>query len=213
LMYMRNRYYDPATGRFTQEDPIGLAGGLNLYGFANGDPINFSDPFGLCPIWVDGIPCVGPVAGASDLVAANGPPPSGKRGSEWGITRFSGGVRNVKHSGLDAAASVGTSLRAPAGATATTGVDAKSGLYVAMDLGNGYTVSFSHLSDVPDMFKDADGNIDHSIAVQVGTGDVVGIAGITGNSKTSGRDPHVHITTREHGKDFNPRAFYSNHNE
>jgi hypothetical protein len=23
---------------------------LNLYGFANGDPVNFSDPFGLCPI-------------------------------------------------------------------------------------------------------------------------------------------------------------------
>jgi hypothetical protein len=22
---------------------------MNLYGFANGDPINFSDPFGLCP--------------------------------------------------------------------------------------------------------------------------------------------------------------------
>jgi len=33
----------------TQEDPIGLAGGLNLYGFANGDPVTFSDPFGLCP--------------------------------------------------------------------------------------------------------------------------------------------------------------------
>jgi uncharacterized protein RhaS with RHS repeats len=45
---MRNRYYDPATGKFTQEDLIGLAGGLNLYGFAGGDPINFSDPFGLC---------------------------------------------------------------------------------------------------------------------------------------------------------------------
>src|SRR5689334_18733426 len=33
----------------TQEDPLGLAGGLNLYGFANGDPVNFTDPFGLCP--------------------------------------------------------------------------------------------------------------------------------------------------------------------
>ena len=28
---------------------MGLAGGSNLYGFANGDPVNNSDPFGLCP--------------------------------------------------------------------------------------------------------------------------------------------------------------------
>ena len=51
LIFKRSRYYDPATGRFTQEDPIGLAGGLNLYGFAEGDPVNFADPVGLfaCP--------------------------------------------------------------------------------------------------------------------------------------------------------------------
>lgn len=48
-LYRRNRHYDPLTGQFTQPDPIGLAGGLNLYGYAGGDPINFSDPFGLCP--------------------------------------------------------------------------------------------------------------------------------------------------------------------
>lgn len=48
-MYMRNRYYDPATGQFTQTDPIGIAGGLNAYGFAAGDPVSFSDPYGLCP--------------------------------------------------------------------------------------------------------------------------------------------------------------------
>ena len=39
----------PATLYSTQEDPIGLAGGLNLYGYAGADPINSSDPFGLCP--------------------------------------------------------------------------------------------------------------------------------------------------------------------
>jgi RHS repeat-associated protein len=49
FIYLRNRYYDPQTGRFLQEDPIGLAGGLNAYGFAGGDPVNYSDPFGLCP--------------------------------------------------------------------------------------------------------------------------------------------------------------------
>ncbi|HEX2692503.1 MAG TPA: RHS repeat-associated core domain-containing protein [Gemmatimonadaceae bacterium] len=49
MKYMRNRYYSPETGQFTQQDPIGLAGGMNLYGFANSDPVNFSDPMGLCP--------------------------------------------------------------------------------------------------------------------------------------------------------------------
>jgi RHS repeat-associated protein len=46
-MYMRNRYYDPASGQFTQPDPIGLAGGLNAYGFAAGDPVSYADPYGL----------------------------------------------------------------------------------------------------------------------------------------------------------------------
>jgi RHS repeat-associated protein len=57
LLYRRNRYYDPGSGRFTQPDPIGLAGGLNVYGFANGDPVNFSDPFGLRACDPPGSPC------------------------------------------------------------------------------------------------------------------------------------------------------------
>ena len=36
-------------GQFTQIDPIGFGGGLNLYGYANGDPVNFRDPSGLMP--------------------------------------------------------------------------------------------------------------------------------------------------------------------
>jgi len=47
LMYRRNRYYDPHAGRFTQEDPIGLADGVNAYGFAEGDPVSYGDPYGL----------------------------------------------------------------------------------------------------------------------------------------------------------------------
>lgn len=39
--------YDVGMGQSTQPDPIGLAGGLNLYGYAGGDPINYHDPFGL----------------------------------------------------------------------------------------------------------------------------------------------------------------------
>jgi hypothetical protein len=46
---MRNRFYDPQSGKFTQEDPIGIEGGLNVYGYAAGDPVNYSDPYGLCP--------------------------------------------------------------------------------------------------------------------------------------------------------------------
>lgn len=49
MAYRRNRFYDGATGQFNQQDPIGLAGGANTYGFAGGDPVTFSDPYGLCP--------------------------------------------------------------------------------------------------------------------------------------------------------------------
>jgi len=48
LYYMRARYYDPGLGRFLSEDPIGVAGGLNLYEYASSDPVNSRDPFGLC---------------------------------------------------------------------------------------------------------------------------------------------------------------------
>jgi RHS repeat-associated protein len=49
LVYKRNRYYDPASGRFTQVDPIGLGGGLNAYSFGGGDQVSYIDPFGTCP--------------------------------------------------------------------------------------------------------------------------------------------------------------------
>ncbi len=46
LHYNRFRYYDPDAGRFISQDPIGLAGGINLYQYAP-NPLVFYDPLGL----------------------------------------------------------------------------------------------------------------------------------------------------------------------
>lgn len=47
LYNMRNRWYEPLSGRFLSEDPMGLAGGVNSYIFAGNDPIDGWDPSGL----------------------------------------------------------------------------------------------------------------------------------------------------------------------
>ena len=43
------RYYDPSAGRWITRDPIGYAGGGNLYGYVGNDPVNRTDPRGLAP--------------------------------------------------------------------------------------------------------------------------------------------------------------------
>ena len=48
LYYYRARYYDFATGRFLQPDPLGYADGPNLYAYVGNSPLSWADPSGLC---------------------------------------------------------------------------------------------------------------------------------------------------------------------
>ncbi|HXL06772.1 MAG TPA: RHS repeat-associated core domain-containing protein [Gemmatimonadales bacterium] len=51
LYYMRHRWYEPQTGRFLNEDPLGIKTGMNQYAYAHDDPVNGGDATGLadCP--------------------------------------------------------------------------------------------------------------------------------------------------------------------
>ena len=46
LIYFRARWYNPVVGRWLSKDPIGIAGGLNLYAFCGNNPVMFVDPDG-----------------------------------------------------------------------------------------------------------------------------------------------------------------------
>ena len=49
FLHVGARYYDPSTGRFLQRDPIGIAGGLNVYDYVRSIPTFLIDPAGAIP--------------------------------------------------------------------------------------------------------------------------------------------------------------------
>jgi RHS repeat-associated protein len=65
LILTRFRAYDPRTARWLSRDPIGERGGMNLYGYVGGDPVNRWDPTG--EFWI--VPVV-IVAGSIAIVWA-----------------------------------------------------------------------------------------------------------------------------------------------
>jgi len=108
------RYYDPGTGRFLTRDPIGYAGGENLYRYCHNNPLSGIDPTGTYDQSSDNI-----VDDGSDVV-------SNRETSTAGM--FSGRDPAFQQAGLDTA---GLLLRSVpgvgpvyAGISAATGCDA-----------------------------------------------------------------------------------------
>ncbi len=77
LVYLRNRYLDPASGRFQTPDPLGAVGsGVNLYAYVGNNPATLTDPSGL----------TGPVDEYKDITnwqASSGGIPSGSEPPEY----------------------------------------------------------------------------------------------------------------------------------
>jgi RHS repeat-associated protein len=48
LLHYRQRYYNPALGRFLTRDPQGYADSFNFYEYVNSNPVNRIDPLGEC---------------------------------------------------------------------------------------------------------------------------------------------------------------------
>ena len=107
------RYYDPGTGRFLTRDPIGYAGGENLYRYCHNNPLSGIDPTGTYDRSSDNI-----IDDGSDVV-------SNRETSTAGM--FSGRDPVFQQAGLDTA---GLLLRSVpgvgpvyAGISAATGCD------------------------------------------------------------------------------------------
>jgi uncharacterized protein RhaS with RHS repeats len=100
LAWTRFRCFDADTGTWISTDPLGVAGGLNLYGF-DGSPSDVVDPLGLstsggdCPKalpapdkfnpWMENTPLTGDVVGPEGLVLYRAHGDTGQKGA-W-LTR------------------------------------------------------------------------------------------------------------------------------
>lgn len=75
LVYLCNRYLDPATGRFLTPDPLGFAGsGVNLYAYVGNNPATLTDPSGLACFLCNELPGPGGGGGGESIEPPVEPP-------------------------------------------------------------------------------------------------------------------------------------------
>ena len=118
LYFNRGRYYNPIFQRFVSGDPIGMAGGINLYAYAGNNPISFRDPFGtdkkggcqtIC-LAVIGIVAIGAIAATAGLLGAAAGAAAAAAGAE-GV-----GAAGIAAAGIEGAGATVAAETAAAGA-------------------------------------------------------------------------------------------------
>ncbi len=136
LYWMRARHYSPELGRFLQPDPIGVAGGINLYAYANNNPLRWFDPWGLDPVSVEGAQGGISAGGGGLLYRMFGGEGQLETRSLWGVSNMpinrtgtSGSFAKGERRAVQAAATIGASMggygllaRAPVLASGSGGI-------------------------------------------------------------------------------------------
>ena len=106
LINFRMRWYDAEMGRWLSKDPIGLSGGLNLYAFCYGDPMDNQDPKGNFVIAIGGVGSAGASTGVS---AGSGVVLGYSRKNGFQIGTYQTGSLG-SHIGLDASFGLGITI-------------------------------------------------------------------------------------------------------
>lgn len=94
------RDYDPEMGRWTGKDPGGFGGGLNLYAYAYGDPINYVDLSGRIPL------ALAPAAAGGGTAAAGGGTAAAGGASALGLGATSAFIATAAILGVPVAVSI-----------------------------------------------------------------------------------------------------------
>jgi RHS repeat-associated protein len=80
LTFLHARYYDSKVGLFLSPDPLGAVGGMSLYSYGGGNPVNFRDVSGLC----DPSLCIYLNAPGGNGGFTDGTTVWGRRPGDWG---------------------------------------------------------------------------------------------------------------------------------